>query len=139
MGEVFIISIVASLLELSQFAAFIIGDKCDAINELFQDYMPDLFNRPNDHAICFDVISQLDSGCILLFGSAVIATLVGQLVTRTAEQALDERGRPNYVELRAEVKAEVSAAVLEQESQVECGWLLRCARGCGLVRLRVPN
>lgn len=32
--EVFVLSVVAALLEIQQFAAFIIGSKCDAINAI---------------------------------------------------------------------------------------------------------
>jgi len=99
--EVFIVSIVASLLELSQFAHFIIGDRCDQINDLLAQFMPHLFPPP-DLPICFDVISTLQSGCIFLFGSALISAILGQLVTRLAERALDERSEPGYASREAQ-------------------------------------
>ena len=37
--DVFVLSLIISILQIRQFAAFIIGDKCDAINPLLEQYV----------------------------------------------------------------------------------------------------
>jgi len=99
--EVFIVSIVAALLEISQFALFIIGGRCDAINEILSDYF-----KPGYWPVestCFDVKANLESGCWVLFTASLIALFVGQLVTRAAERALDERAMPGYQRLHGQM------------------------------------
>eukprot|EP01116_Phalansterium_solitarium_P006535 TRINITY_DN1886_c0_g1_i2.p2 TRINITY_DN1886_c0_g1~~TRINITY_DN1886_c0_g1_i2.p2 ORF type:complete len:383 (-),score=130.37 TRINITY_DN1886_c0_g1_i2:315-1463(-) len=86
--DVFIIAVIAALLEVRQFAAFIIGDRCDAINKLAAKYMGAMLD--ND-AKCFDVIATLHAGCWLLFGACLVYTVVGTLVMRTCHSAMRER------------------------------------------------
>ena len=50
--EVFLISVIASLLELSQFADFIVGDRCNFINKVLERYFDDILNGQDT---CFDV------------------------------------------------------------------------------------
>ncbi len=57
-----------SVLRLLQFVLFIVGDKCDLINQILAAYF--------DHDLhgddkCFDVKATLQSGCWLLFGATV--------------------------------------------------------------------
>ena len=54
--DVFCVSILAALLELQQFAAFIVGDSCDQINEILSKY---LYDELDGDAKCFDVIAKL--------------------------------------------------------------------------------
>ena len=54
--DVFCVSILAALLELQQFAAFIVGDSCDQINEILSKY---LYDELDGDATCFDVIAKL--------------------------------------------------------------------------------
>jgi len=54
--DIFCIGIVAALLQLQQFAAFIIGDTCDGINVILAEY----FSEPLDgDPKCFDAIAEL--------------------------------------------------------------------------------
>lgn len=55
--DVFCISIAAALLEIQQFAAFIVGDSCDAINVFLAEFMDPLLEGDDK---CFDVVAQLD-------------------------------------------------------------------------------
>jgi hypothetical protein len=54
--DVFVVAIVASLLEIQQFAEFIVGDSCDEINKILEEYMDDQLNGDDK---CFDVIATL--------------------------------------------------------------------------------
>jgi hypothetical protein len=60
--DVFCVSIAAALLEIQQFAAFVVGDACDRINVLLADYMDTLLDGDDK---CFDVIATLESVCLL--------------------------------------------------------------------------
>jgi len=86
--EVFVVSIIAALLEIQQFAAFIIGDKCDGIDQILQKYFAD---QLDGDVTCFDVIATLEDGCWLLFSACLIYVAVGSLVIRTTHKILTER------------------------------------------------
>lgn len=55
--DVFCIAIAAALLEIQQFAAFIVGDSCDSINVILAEYMDPILDGDDK---CFDVIAELD-------------------------------------------------------------------------------
>jgi len=54
--DVFCLSIIASNLEIRQFAAFIVGDSCDNINNLLEKFLD---KRLEGDDVCFDLISTL--------------------------------------------------------------------------------
>lgn len=56
--DVFCIAIAAALLEIQQFAAFIVGDSCDAINVLLAEFFDEQLDGDDK---CFDVVAQLDT------------------------------------------------------------------------------
>jgi len=88
--DVFVVAIIAALLEVEQFAQFIIGDKCDGINVLLAEF----FDKALDgHDKCFDVVATLAKGCWVLFGAVVVSTFCSILVMRTCHSALTERTR----------------------------------------------
>ena len=87
--DVLVLTLVAAVLQIQQFAAFIIGDQCTAIDDILQDWDPSLF--PGGDATCFDVVARLHEGCWLLFGSAVLTDLVGWQILRLASRAVSER------------------------------------------------
>ena len=85
--EVFVVAIIASILEIRQFAAFIVGDKCDPINALMKEY----FNAElNGDTKCFDVIATLESGCWILFSACIIYFGVASFVMRMCHKAIKD-------------------------------------------------
>jgi hypothetical protein len=54
--DVFVVSIIAALLEIQQFAAFVIGDACDGINAWLAKNMDEQLDGDDK---CFDVIAKL--------------------------------------------------------------------------------
>jgi small basic protein len=60
--DVFCLAIAAALLEIHQFAMFIVGDSCDKINSVLAKYMDDKLEGDDK---CFDVIAYLKSVRIL--------------------------------------------------------------------------
>jgi len=86
--DVFVISILAALLEIQQFAQFIIGDRCNLINEILRQHFDGALNGDDK---CFDVKTKLYTGCWLLFSGAIIYLLSAFIVMRACHKALDEK------------------------------------------------
>lgn len=86
--DVFVFSIIISLLELEQFALFIVGDKCDLINDIIAKYF-DAQVQGDDR--CFDVKSALFSGCYALISACLLNFIVSRVVMATCHDALAER------------------------------------------------
>jgi len=86
--EVFVVSIIAALLELQQFAQFIVGNRCDLINKILATYADDMLHHDDK---CFDVIATLKTGCWILFSACVIYVVVGSLVVKGCHNALKGR------------------------------------------------
>ena len=80
--EVFIISIVVSLLEISAFAQFMVGDACSAFE------LPLLLILGPDDPKCFDCTAKLKQGSVLLFVAAVLSNISAQLAFRLCEYEL---------------------------------------------------
>ena len=94
--DVFIISILAAVLEISQFARFMVGDKCDIIDPIVKKLFA---NEPliKGHETCFDVVTTLNEGSWYLFSAAVAHTIATLLVNFFARKALNERkGKDQY-------------------------------------------
>ena len=54
--DVFVVSVIAALLEIQQFAGFIVGDSCDVINDILKE---DFDTEMHGDDKCFDVIATL--------------------------------------------------------------------------------
>jgi len=88
--EVFVISVACAILQISQFAAFIIGDKCDAINSVLEQFF-DAKLEGDD--VCFDVVATLGPECGYLFTGAVLACVTSWTLLKFGHHAIDERMR----------------------------------------------
>ncbi|KAJ1454841.1 hypothetical protein M885DRAFT_521109 [Pelagophyceae sp. CCMP2097] len=84
--DVFMLAIIAAMTQISQFAAFMVGSKCDGLNVVL-----DAALRHETHGICFDVQTQLNKGAWVLFASALISLAVSRAVMHVASVAIDER------------------------------------------------
>ena len=88
-ADVFIISIIAAVLQIQQFAGFMVGDKCDFIQPYIEEYFGELLgDYPTS---CFEVIARLESGCYLLFVAVILHTILTLLFTKSADKALNVR------------------------------------------------
>ena len=67
--EVFVLSVIASILEIRQFAAFMVGDNCNFLAPIIQ-HMPSEMLHGSDK--CFDVVATLDRGCWVLFAGCLV-------------------------------------------------------------------
>jgi len=86
--DVFVISIVAALMEIQQFASFIVGDSCDLINEVLKENM-DTELEGDDK--CFDVVATLKETAVYLYLSAFMLVVVGIMMLRMYLCAVHER------------------------------------------------
>eukprot|EP00494_Astrolonche_serrata_P032621 UN32890 len=62
--EVFLVGVIAAMLEINQFAQFLVGDKCDLINKLLP-----LFLTEGEEVDCFTVATSFKQGCVWLWVS----------------------------------------------------------------------
>lgn len=98
--DVFVVGIMASVLEIEQFVSFVIGDKCDGLDAVLS--MTPLKNMiPGDHVTCFDVKSQLCDGFFVLAAAAVISSVVGHIVLTRCATSLCTASRQPRLQCRA--------------------------------------
>lgn len=105
-SEVFVVSVATAIMQISQFAAFIIGDKCDAINVILAQYLDSQLDGDD---VCFDVVATLGSECGYLFTGAVLSCLVSWMLLKFGHHAIDERlRRASGIEVGGEDLSSVS-------------------------------
>lgn len=83
--DVFVVTVIASVLQIEQFSRFMIGGRCDAIDAIVKEYLDEEVKGVDT---CFDVRSVLEPGSWLLVMAAVTWLVVSQVVMRTCENAL---------------------------------------------------
>jgi hypothetical protein len=89
--DVFVVSILAAILEIKQFVLFMVGDKCDFLTP----YLEQFFEEPLEgHTTCFEVSASLKSGCWLLFIACIIYIATSMIVMRICRAALIQRAPP---------------------------------------------
>jgi hypothetical protein len=86
--DVFAVGVVAALLEISKFAQFMVGHRCDALNRFLGKHL-DRALAGDDK--CFDVSTELTRGSWVLLPAAFVSGVVGVVLLRKAKNALDER------------------------------------------------
>jgi hypothetical protein len=85
--EVFLLSIIAALFQISTFASFMIGDKCDEINIVAKA----IFGDEDSDAVCFTVDASVESNCWYLLVGALANFFVVSFCLRFAEIAVEEK------------------------------------------------
>jgi hypothetical protein len=89
--EVFALSIIAALFEISTFASFIVGDKCDIVNQILEDKFDDLLQGDD---ICYSVTASVGVNvCFLVVGVVLNSFIVSKLL-RITQAVIEERGEP---------------------------------------------
>ena len=84
----FAVGVVAALLEISKFAQFMVGHRCDALNRFLGKHL-DRALAGDDK--CFDVSTELTRGAWVLLPAACVSGVVGVVLLRKAKAKLDER------------------------------------------------
>ena len=91
--EVFLLSILAALFQISTFASFMIGDKCDEINILAKKIFDE---RDTDTTVCFTVDASVESNCWYLLVGAVANIFLVSFCLGFAETAVEEKVEESY-------------------------------------------
>jgi len=76
--DVFIISILSSVVEINQFAQFLVGDRCDLIEKLLRER-------------CFGVETKFLPGVWLIFTAALLLFISSRIIGWMSEKALSRR------------------------------------------------
>jgi len=112
--DVFVVSIVAALLEVQQFAIFIVGDSCDGINQIIAKYFDAQVNG-NDK--CFDVIATLKDVSWTIFLAAICLGVSGVVFHSIFKNVIEERKaltaarRPQILEFNQNVARQLNRSV----------------------------
>merc|ERR1712093_395678 len=84
--DVFVVSILAGVLQIQRFALFIIGDKCDGLDNLVA--RTPLADRLPGTKTCFNVDATIRPGGWILMTAAVISGVVGHMMIGKCSTAL---------------------------------------------------
>ena len=98
--DVFLLSVFAALLQIQQFAAFIVGDSCDGINAFLALHMDALLDGQD---VCFDLVaSLLPETCWILLLAALLLSFVSFSGIAMLEKAIKDREEGVVVVLAGE-------------------------------------
>eukprot|EP00825_Cyclidium_porcatum_P004265 TRINITY_DN11987_c0_g1_i1.p1 TRINITY_DN11987_c0_g1~~TRINITY_DN11987_c0_g1_i1.p1 ORF type:complete len:208 (+),score=-0.19 TRINITY_DN11987_c0_g1_i1:164-787(+) len=98
--EVFIIALLATLTELSRFAIFLIGDKCNPIDKILKDLdQKGIIHVPGHVDRCFYLVNKLETGCWLLFTASLFYIVLGSVVLRALQNSLEKRMKEEQIRL----------------------------------------
>ena len=86
--EVFALSIIAALVEISTFASFMIGHKCDLINAFLANNFDDIMDGD---ATCYTVSSSVSSDVWYLVCGALLNSFAVSILLKLAHRAIDDR------------------------------------------------
>jgi len=84
--EVFCLSIIAALLQISNFCGFLLGDRCDVLNEILKDYFHD-----EDDVTCFSVRAWVRGNAFFLIFGVLLNSFFVSMVLGLAHDAVSER------------------------------------------------
>ena len=85
--EVFLLSILAALFQISTFASFMIGDKCDEVNIIARN----IFDETDTETVCFSVDASVEKNCWYLLVAGIANFLLVSFCLSFAENAVDEK------------------------------------------------
>jgi hypothetical protein len=86
--DVFVIALIAGVIQICQFAKFLVGDKCDPIDPILKKYFSNILGIHNS---CFEVETYLSEGGWLFFSAAVTFFIASFVILKVCRNALNER------------------------------------------------
>ena len=98
--DVFVIALIAGVIQICQFAKFLVGDKCDPIDPILKKYFSNILGIHNS---CFEVETYLSEGSWLFFSAAVTFFIASFVILKVCRNALNER-LPDHVKEYLEMK-----------------------------------
>ncbi|KAH0795623.1 hypothetical protein GPJ56_000502 [Histomonas meleagridis] len=118
--DVFVISIIAAVLEISQFAGFMVGDKCEMIDPIVEMFFSDE-DIIHGHEKCFSVITRLLSGSYLLLVAAVFHDAATIAYNRIIRKKLESTIDSGEKELLSANEDDEDKSDIEETSQKSAG------------------
>ena len=91
--DVFVIALIAGVVQIAQFAKFLVGDKCDLIDPIIHQYFSETLDG---HDSCFEVQTYLSEGSWLFFAAAITFFIASFVILKVCRNALNER-LPDHV------------------------------------------
>eukprot|EP00049_Salpingoeca_infusionum_P015005 m.287562 g.287562 ORF g.287562 m.287562 type:complete len:1005 (+) comp15790_c5_seq3:204-3218(+) len=88
--DVFMVSLIAAVAEISRFAQFIIGDDCNGINKIIEPYA-NLWPKLNGSGTCFSVETTINYGTWILTPATIAMWCVGYAVMQLCHRAIEDR------------------------------------------------
>ena len=98
--DVFVIALIAGVVQIGQFALFLVGDKCDPIDPILKKYFSNILGIHNS---CFEVETYLSEGSWLFFSAAVTFFIASFVILKVCRNALNER-LPDHVKEFLKIK-----------------------------------
>lgn len=130
--DVFVVSVIAAIVELSQFASFMVepmcGAKIEALGYSIDEIVGKFFGEEeivNGHETCFEVKAVLNSGCWILFIAVIIYTIISLVILKVSKKALIKRLPSEEERAKIEGKegeeVEMNEECMEAEAVIEDG------------------
>ena len=91
--DVFVIALIAGVVQIVQFAKFLVGDKCDLIDPILKQYFSNILGVHNSY---FEVQTYLSEGSWLFFSAAITFFIASFVILKVCRNALNER-LPDHV------------------------------------------
>eukprot|EP01064_Diplonema_japonicum_P027650 TRINITY_DN4040_c0_g1_i1.p1 TRINITY_DN4040_c0_g1~~TRINITY_DN4040_c0_g1_i1.p1 ORF type:complete len:1313 (+),score=263.84 TRINITY_DN4040_c0_g1_i1:87-3941(+) len=89
--EVFIVVLIAVLMEIGKFAGFLIGNSCIPINAAMANILHPLGYMTDVDDTCFTVKAVLVEGCWILFAAAIASNVAYLVAWKYAEHLIESR------------------------------------------------
>jgi len=121
--EVFVLSLLVSVLEITQFTDFMIGNRCDTLNKILVLFLAEGKVDPK----CFTVITNMLDGFWILFACCLIYVVGAQVVERLATRAVHTRMEDSGMK-EDELSKKLSKNYLRSNSCDDV--VYSCLRGC---------
>eukprot|EP00977_Amphora_coffeiformis_P013267 scaffold3421_cov181-Amphora_coffeaeformis.AAC.7 len=132
--EVFCLSIVAALLEISTFASFIVGDKCDLIDSILQNDFKEVADT------CYSVAASVSWSAAYLVIGVVLNSFVVSVALRFAHTAMDERIVRGTIDTDSiDSLSSPQATLIEKVASCKgMGWILSATTEDGQGQIDLP-
>jgi hypothetical protein len=85
--EVFLLSIVAALFEISTFASFIVGHKCDVVNKILADKFDDQLHGDD---LCYSIKASVSPDVWFLIIGVILNSAIVSTLLRMTQRMVDE-------------------------------------------------
>ncbi|KAH0786032.1 hypothetical protein GPJ56_010050 [Histomonas meleagridis] len=116
--DVFVISVIAAILEISQFAGFMVGDKCEMIDPIVQQFFSEE-EYIKGHENCFSVITVLLDGCYILFVAAILHNVATVVINILARKYLENDNVVNNDEDEEDILKKKMESKMNDELNIE--------------------